>query len=120
MKINLAILFGGKSVEHEISIISALQAMRYLDRTKYDVYPIYISKANEMYYGKELEEIKEFSNLNGLLKKCSKVTFSTEKGKTYLVKTSKKLFEKKECSITIKQARRSRTISQTLFNQIDC
>ena len=99
MKIKLAVLFGGKSVEHEISIISALQAMRYLDRAKYDVYPVYITKANEMYYGKDLEEIKEFSNLNSLLKKCSKVTFATEKGKTYLVKTNKGLFEKKEISL---------------------
>ncbi len=99
MKINLAVLFGGKSVEHEISIISALQAMRYLNREKYDVHPIYITKTNEMYYGKDLEEIKEYSNLNGLLKKCRKVTFAVENGKTYLVKTSTRIFEKKEISL---------------------
>ena len=33
--INLAVLFGGRSVEHEISIISAVQAMQSLDAGKY-------------------------------------------------------------------------------------
>ena len=99
MKIKLAVLFGGKSVEHEISIISAVQAMRYINREKYDVIPVYITKANEMYYGADLVEIKEYSNLKALLKKCSKVTFSIENGKTYLVKTETKLFEKKVVSL---------------------
>ena len=40
MKIKLALIFGGKSVEHEISIISALQAAQSLDREKYpDIVP---------------------------------------------------------------------------------
>ena len=95
MKIKLAVLFGGKSVEHEISIISAVQAMRYINRDKYEVIPVYINKTNEMYHGDDLVEIKEYSNLKGLLKKCRKVTFSIENGKTYLVKTDAKIFEKK-------------------------
>ena len=40
MKIKTAVLFGGKSVEHEISIISAVQAMRSMDRNKYDIIPV--------------------------------------------------------------------------------
>ena len=44
MKIKVGVLFGGKTVEHEISVISAIQAMGYLDRNKYDVIPIYITK----------------------------------------------------------------------------
>ncbi len=44
MKIKLALLFGGRSTEHEISIISALQAYSYLDKDKYDIIPIYIAK----------------------------------------------------------------------------
>ena len=95
MKIKLAVLFGGKSVEHEISIISAVQAMRYINRDKYEVIPVYIAKTNEMYYGEELMEIKEYSNLKNLLKKCKKVTFATEQGKSFLVKTEAKVFEKK-------------------------
>ena len=48
MKIKVALLFGGKSAEHDISVISALQAYRHLNRDKYDVYPIYITKDGEM------------------------------------------------------------------------
>lgn len=99
MKIKLAVLFGGKSVEHEISIISAVQAMRYINKDKYEVIPVYITKGNEMYQGEALTEIKEYTNLKALLKKCSKVTFSVADGKTYLVKAESKLFSKKEISL---------------------
>ena len=49
MKIKLAVMFGGRSVEHEISVISAIQAIHAVDKDKYDVIPIYITKNNEMY-----------------------------------------------------------------------
>ena len=44
MKVNVGVIFGGKSVEHEISIISAVEAMGYMDTNKYNVIPIYIDK----------------------------------------------------------------------------
>ena len=47
MKIKVGVMFGGKTVEHEISIISAIQAMGYLNRDKYDVIPIYITNEGE-------------------------------------------------------------------------
>ena len=40
MKIKLAVLFGGRSVEHEVSVISALQAMENLNADKYDIIPV--------------------------------------------------------------------------------
>lgn len=95
MKIKLAVLFGGKSVEHEISIISAVQAMRYINRDKYEVIPVYITKTNEMYYSEDMVNIEEFSNLKALLKKSRRVTFSVENSRTMLVKTQTKAFEKK-------------------------
>ena len=61
MKIKLAVLFGGKSVEHEISIISAIQAIRSLDKDKYDIVPVYITKNNEMYTGEFIDKIEEYS-----------------------------------------------------------
>lgn len=42
--INVAVLFGGDSVEHEVSIISAVQAMASMDKTKYNIIPVYIAK----------------------------------------------------------------------------
>ena len=43
MKINLGVIFGGQTVEHEVSVISALQAIQNLNKEKYNVVPIYIS-----------------------------------------------------------------------------
>ena len=44
MKIKVGVMFGGVSVEHEVSIISAVQAMHALNKDKYDVIPIYMAK----------------------------------------------------------------------------
>ena len=44
MKIKVGVIFGGESVEHEVSIISAMQAINKLDLEKYEVVPIYITK----------------------------------------------------------------------------
>lgn len=94
MKIKIAVLFGGKSVEHEISIISAVQAMRSLNREKYEIIPVYITKNNEMYTGDDLFSIEEYTNLPAIINKCTRVTFAVSGSKTQLVKCSTKLFEK--------------------------
>ena len=49
--IKLGVIFGGESVEHEVSIISAVQAMNKMDNTKYEIIPIYITKDKEWYTG---------------------------------------------------------------------
>jgi D-alanine-D-alanine ligase len=54
MKIKLAIIFGGKSPEHEISVISALQTASAADTNKYEIVPIYITKKGLWYSGKAL------------------------------------------------------------------
>ena len=51
MRIKVGVIFGGKSVEHEISIISAIQAIQSIDSAKYDVIPIYVTKDNKFYTG---------------------------------------------------------------------
>ena len=47
MKLNVGVIFGGKSVEHEVSIITAIQAMDHIDKEKYEIIPIYITKSLE-------------------------------------------------------------------------
>ena len=54
MKIRLGVIFGGMSVEHEVSIISALQAINAADKEKYDISPIYISKDGRMFTLKKI------------------------------------------------------------------
>ena len=74
MKINVGIIFGGKSVEHEISIISALQAVSNLNKEKYNPIPIYITKQNEFYSGEAMLNIAEYKDIPALLKKSHKIT----------------------------------------------
>ena len=51
---NIAIIFGGKSSEHDISVITALQAINAIDKGKYKIYPIYITKNGEWLTGEKL------------------------------------------------------------------
>ena len=51
MKTNVGVFFGGRSVEHEISVISALQAINAFDQAKYNIIPIYISKQGRWFTG---------------------------------------------------------------------
>ena len=68
MKIKVGVIYGGETVEHEVSIISAIQAMNKMDQEKYDVIPIYITKDREWYTGEMLKDIEMYSDLN-LIKK---------------------------------------------------
>ena len=60
-KIQLGVMFGSHSCEHEVSIISAVQLMRAADRELYDVIPIYISKRGEWFTGDALFEISAYT-----------------------------------------------------------
>ena len=71
MKIQLGVMFGGNSTEHEISIISAVQAMLSLDREKYDVIPLYITKDSHFFTGEALFEIKNYRDIPKLIAKCT-------------------------------------------------
>jgi len=69
---NVAVIFGGCSVEHEVSIVTGLQLIENIDRNKYNIIPIYISNKGEWFTGKELLDIelyKDFEYKERLLKK---------------------------------------------------
>lgn len=66
-------MFGGKSVEHEVSVISGIQAYLAMDTEKYDVFPVYLTKKNEMYVGDEIGVIESYKDIDGLLKKSQRV-----------------------------------------------
>ncbi len=73
MKTNIGVIFGGRSTEHEISVISASQAMSAIDREKYDVTPIYITKQGHWYTGAPLFDVKNYRHIPELLKQCTEV-----------------------------------------------
>lgn len=78
MKINVAVFFGCSSVEHEVSVISGVQAMRSLDREKYNVIPVYVSKNGDFLTGDALFDIEEYKDLPALMGKCRPVTLVRE------------------------------------------
>lgn len=96
MKVNVAFVYGCRSVEHEVSIISAVQAMRAVNRQKYNVTPIYVTKNGEMFTGEALFEIENYRNLPELLKKCTKIYLTRENDKVLMKPTETKLFGKKK------------------------
>lgn len=87
MKIKLGVIFGGDSVEHEISIITAVQAMGYIDQNKYDIIPIYISKDRIWYTGKMLMDIDVFKDFDNLKKYAKKVVLAKTNDGYVLQKT---------------------------------
>ena len=59
-KKQLGVIFGSRSCEREVSIISAVQLMRHVDTEKYDVVPVYIDARGNWYTGEALKDIRAF------------------------------------------------------------
>lgn len=94
MKIKLAVMFGGRSVEHEISVISAIQAIGAVNKEKYEVIPIYITKNNEMYVGEHIGDIEAYKNISKLLSESTRVNLISDGGRALIVKYPHKAFSK--------------------------
>ena len=94
MKIKIGVIFGGRSVEHEISIITANQAINSINKEKYEIIPIYISKKGLMYTGEELLKLEYFRDLDKLLKKLTQITIVHDGQKANIVRIPMKKFGK--------------------------
>ena len=92
MKIRVGVIFGGESVEHEVSIISAIQAMNKMDEDKYEIVPIYITKDREWYTGDMLRDIDVYQDLN-LIKNYSSNVVLYYKDGSYVLQKKKGLFK---------------------------
>lgn len=95
MKTKVVLIFGGKSVEHEVSVISGIQAFMNMDTEKYDVIPLYMTKDNEMYIGDGVGVIESYRDIPALLSKSDRVIFVREGDEVHLVNFPQKLFGKK-------------------------
>ena len=93
MKAKIAVFFGGNSVEHEVSIITALHAVENIDRNKYEVLPIYITKDNKMYAGEKIGEITNYNNIPKLLEESTQVIPVNLGEKVALLRAEKKLLK---------------------------
>lgn len=67
----MGVIFGGRSVEHDVSVVTGQQIMRAFPAEKYEVVPLYIDRAGRWFTGEPLTEIKTFQedvrNVPGVL-----------------------------------------------------
>lgn len=94
MKTVVGVFFGGRSTEHEISVISANQAMAAMNPEKYEIVPIYVSKEGRWYTGRELTTLSNYRHPEELLKKCTEVYMRPVYGDFNLYSVKKPMFGK--------------------------
>lgn len=73
MKIKLGLIFGGRSAEHEISVISAMHVLHFIDKQKYSITPIYVSREGKFYSDDILLNISTYRNLEEIHLLCKEV-----------------------------------------------
>ena len=88
-KTNVAVIFGGKSVEHDISIITGVQTLNNLDKQKYNIFPIYITKEGKWLYSQNFFDIKVFTKDIKFLSDVKPVSLSTFNSSLFIVKAKK-------------------------------
>lgn len=84
--IKVGVIFGGESVEHEVSIITAVQAMNYFDTNKYEAVPIYISKDRLWYTGEALKDMATYKDLSLIPNFAKEITLTRKENKFILQK----------------------------------
>lgn len=92
MKLNVGVIYGSRTCEHDVSIISALQAAQALDAQSYDVTYIYIGREGAWYTGDALKDIKFYEKFDPA--RVTRVVPAGEGGKLvlYHFAQKKKLF----------------------------
>ena len=98
MKLNIAVFFDGESVEHEVSVISAHQAMDALDRNKYNIIPIYISKDRRLFTAEGMGNIEFFTGrkLDEVIAESTQIYLVRENNKVIIRPVKTKLFGNKD------------------------
>ena len=92
MKTRIGVFFGGRSTEHEISVISASQAMHAINREKYEVIPVYITKQGHYYSGEALFDVANYRDVPALLARCQEVYMRPIYGDYNIYKVKKPIF----------------------------
>lgn len=80
-KQTIAVLFGGRSVEHEISILTGLQVLHALDKERFNIVPVYICENGKWWTGKQLWNKDFYKNIN--FKKIKNFDFKKQKIDVY-------------------------------------
>ncbi len=77
-KTRVAVLFGGRSTEHEISVITALQAMDAFDSTQFEIFPVYVDLEGKWYTGDVLRKRENYPLSSSALNECIQVTLNAD------------------------------------------
>jgi len=95
-KITLGVIFGGRSVEHEVSILTGHQILNAIDRSKYNVQPVYIARDNIWYIGREVDNLNFFRRENPSLNQLTRIYPCPDpmRGKLRLIETGSRAFRK--------------------------
>lgn len=74
----VAVIFGGRSAEHEVSVITGMQVIENVDKTKYEVVPIYVDKNGKWLTGNSLMDFKNYKD--GSFKDAKEIILSPNHG----------------------------------------
>lgn len=92
MKTRIAMMWGGKTVEHEVSVISGIQALMAMDKEKYECIPVYLTKDNDMYIGSKVGQIESYRDIPAMLKESARVIMVNDDGRFKFVQYPFKRF----------------------------
>lgn len=95
-KQNIVVLFGGNSVERDISTITAIQVINALDKEKYNVIPIYLTNDYRLLENKNFDKIEEFRH-----KVIGKDVYFINKGDKLYLKRDNLFKRKREIDFVI-------------------
>ena len=84
-KIQLGVIFGSRSCEREVAIISAVQLMNHVNTEKYDIIPVYIDEQGRWYTGAPLRDVKTFQHFNPDMKGIDLVQLDLAAGSGALI-----------------------------------
>lgn len=85
-KMQLGVIYGSRTCEHDVSVISAVQLMRSADKEKYDVIPVYISQKGEWFTGDALLDMKTYAHFDPFMKGIMPVRLDVTPGSGALIR----------------------------------
>src|ERR1700722_12622297 len=80
MKTRIAVFLGGRSPEHDVSVVSGLQALQALDQTRFDPFVVYITPQGDWLTGPGLDERRNYLPDAAFRAKLSEVTLDIAPG----------------------------------------
>ena len=95
-KMQLGVIFGSRSCEREVAIISAVQMMNHVDTEKYDVIPVYIAPDGRWYTGEQLRQVAFFTHFDPARVQEVHLDLTAGSGALTAIRKGKGLFAKEE------------------------